>query len=495
VSPLRQPLPVRAAVQAAVCVASLSFGCGDRTALDDERFPIAGSGASSGSIRFGSGSSGGTVASGSSAGISGSSTGAAVSGGTDACAETSCGALCVSCNDQCVDPQIDTKNCGGCGVACPVATNCVNGTCACPPGFVECVESGGQATCVLERGLQDDARNCGQCGAQCPAGAACQKGACVGPTAAPNCQPGGQGLSDCGVQAENCCATAEVEGSSYFRTYTNDGNGAAAEADAAKVSSFRLDRYLVTVGRFRQFVIAWNAGWLPTPGSGKHVHLNGGNGLAATTGGYEPGWVAADDMAVAPTDSNLLCGPDFGTWTPSPGGQENLPITCVTWEEAYAFCIWDGGFLPSEAEWEYAAAGGSQQREYPWGSTDPGTDNRYAIYSCNYPTPGGICSTDDGITHIAPVGTATLGAGLWGQLDLAGDAWELVLDTYEPTYFDPCTDCTVTASPFPLGHALRGSPVGINSQISELEPTFRAFPAMGNNLNGQGVGFRCARTP
>ena len=48
-------------------------------------------------------------------------------------------------------------------------------------------------------------------------------------------------------------------------------------------------------------------------------------------------------------------------------------MNCVNWFEAYAFCIWDGGFLPSDTEWEYAAAGGSLQREYPWGSTAPGT--------------------------------------------------------------------------------------------------------------------------
>jgi formylglycine-generating enzyme required for sulfatase activity len=37
--------------------------------------------------------------------------------------------------------------------------------------------------------------------------------------------------------------------------------------------------------------------------------------------------------------------------TSSAGSKENLPINCVNWWESYAFCIWDGGFLPSEAEW------------------------------------------------------------------------------------------------------------------------------------------------
>ena len=178
---------------------------------------------------------------------------------------------------------------------------------------------------------------------------------------------------------------------------------------------------------------AWNGGWLPGPGSGKHVHVNGGAGLANSEelGTYEPGWAASYDSNISLTNDSLSCGqtPTWGTWTSSAGGNEDLPITCVNWEAAYAFCIWDGGFLPSEAEWEYAAAGGSQQREYPWGSADPGTANQYAIYECYYPIGFGPCGDSGGIANIAPVGTAPMGAGLWGQLDLAGDGWELVLDS------------------------------------------------------------------
>ncbi|HEY1535361.1 MAG TPA: hypothetical protein VGF76_15145, partial [Polyangiaceae bacterium] len=52
----------------------------------------------------------------------------------------------------------------------------------------------------------------------------------------------------------------------------------------------------------------------------------------------------------------------------------------------------------------------------------PGTDNRYAIYGCYYPDMSGYCT---GLVNLAPVGTASLGAGLWGQLDLTGNvgAW------------------------------------------------------------------------
>jgi formylglycine-generating enzyme required for sulfatase activity len=252
----------------------------------------------------------------------------------------------------------------------------------------------------------------------------------------------------------------------------------------------------VTVGRFRQFVTAWNngAGYEPPGGSGKHTHLNGGQGVmnAVVDAGvvYETGWVAADDAYISPTNANLTSFGIDSTWTAAPANQENLPISCVNWYEAYAFCIWDGGFLPSEAEWEYAGAGGSEQREYPWGSTDPGNANRYAIWGCYYPSGAGTC-TD--VSNIAPVGTATLGAGLWGQMDIAGELGQWSLDWYAPGYVDPCTDCAyLTAT---SGRMFKGEYFASSAAFPNGLSAANRGSAQSPSYRQNGIGFRCARTP
>jgi sulfatase modifying factor 1 len=334
----------------------------------------------------------------------------------------------------------------------------------------------------------------------------------------PHCAPGGPGLTDCGSNKESCCTNYEVTGGTFYRTYdldpTGGGNfwvaphgGATGLDDPATVSTFRLDKYDVTVGRFRQFVNAWNggAGWTPPAGSGKHDHLNGGEGLldvgAPADAGtvYEIGWNPSDSSSIAPTSANLACDPEYPTWTAAAGSNENLPINCVNWQEAYAFCIWDGGFLPSEAEWEYAAAGGSQQRTYPYGPTDPGTASELAIYGCYYPSgpPGFKCS---GISNIAAVGTAPLGAGPFGQLDLVGEMYQWNLDLfadYAPRDADggiaPCVDCANLTAGWP--RVVRGG--DFFEDESTLLTPFRnfVFPTTGSSARDYGAGFRCARSP
>jgi formylglycine-generating enzyme required for sulfatase activity len=262
-------------------------------------------------------------------------------------------------------------------------------------------------------------------------------------------------------------------------------------ADPATVSGFRLDKYLVTVGRFRQFVKAWNMGngYKPPQGSGKHTHLNGGNGLNATAGGYETGWSTLDFGNIMPTDTNLMCDPTYASWTTTAGANENLPMACVNWWEAYAFCIWDGGFLPSEAEWEYAAAGGGDamgQREYPWGNAAPGATNQYDIYGCYYPSSSGTCS---GVMNIAPVGFATLGVGRWGQLDMVGNLYVYILD-WNATYTASCTDCANVA-PAVADRVIRSGPFHLPKV--NLVPALRGSIAPASRFND--LGFRCARVP
>jgi len=307
-------------------------------------------------------------------------------------------------------------------------------------------------------------------------------------TVPPSCETSGPGISDCGADHESCCTSITVPGGTFFRTYTNDGSGAQGTADPATVSNFRLDKYLVTVGRFRQFVAAWNqgSGYTPPAGSGKHTHLNGGRGLADSgkPGSYEPGWNVDDDSNIQITSDSLLCDSAYATWSSTPGTQDALPINCVNWSEAYAFCIWDGGFLPSEAELMYAAAGGSEQRKYPWGSQDAGSNSQIAICNCNYPDASGTCT---GVVNIAPVGTAKLGAGRWGHLDLAGDVTEWLLDWMSPSFVNPCTDCAYVADG--SGRVIRDG--FYSGTDATLLVSYRNSLYSSNRFAS--FGFRCAR--
>ncbi len=372
----------------------------------------------------------------------------------------------------------------GCGPACAWGTCTCAAPPVCVPGTTQC-SGPGVETC--------DA--CGQwsppvtCGGATPS---CSQGACLTPPAAPvSCQSPGTGVTNCGASGkDSCCTSPEIPASTFNQVYSNDGAGPTdPQSQSATVSGFRLDAYLVTVGRFRQFVAAWNGGmgYTPPPGSGKHTHLNQGNGLNATAGAYETGWVATDDANVEPTDAHLNCDPTYATWTPAAGSQENLPINCVNWYESYAFCIWDGGFLPSAAELRCAQAAGKAEWEYPWGSAPPGTKNQYAIFGCYYPNEDGTCT---GVGNIAPVGTASLGAGLWGQFDLSGDMSQWNIDWFG-TVPDPCIDCAAldpATERTTSGRSFDGqdfTDVPVSVEGDELEPSGRNHE----------IGVRCARVP
>jgi sulfatase modifying factor 1 len=311
----------------------------------------------------------------------------------------------------------------------------------------------------------------------------CTGSTCVGQTStARSCTTPGPGRTDCGLDGgESCCASNEVNGGSYFRSY---GSSSATPSDLTAVSGFRLDRYLVTVGRFREFVEAGAPA--PAEAAGKHVHLNDGKGLTAVGGGYEPGWSTSNNGNI---DAASVACSAAATWTAQPGSGERLPINCVLWYTAYAFCVWDGGFLPSESEWEYVAAAGNQQREYPWGSAAPGPT--FAIYGCNYPADANGTCTSTSPVNIAPVGTARSGVTFWNQLDLVGDVSEWNLDAYEFSFQD-CTDCVFLDDAGSSLRSLRGGSYKATGayNMTSTEP-FGFAPASHSDT----IGVRCARAP
>jgi formylglycine-generating enzyme required for sulfatase activity len=194
------------------------------------------------------------------------------------------------------------------------------------------------------------------------------------------------------------------------------------------VSDFHLDKYEVTVGRFRQFVDA-GMGTQTTPpkaGAGAHPLIPGS--------GWSSAWNTSLSPDTAALKAAMLC--NYPTWTDTPGNNERLPINCLDWFTASAFCAWDGGRLATEAEWNYAAAGGSEQRVYPWSNPPTSTtiDDSYAAYC------GGSCGRPQNVGSKSPKGD-----GKWGQSDLAGNVWEWTMDWYASPYPMPCTDCSALA--------------------------------------------------
>jgi formylglycine-generating enzyme required for sulfatase activity len=153
--------------------------------------------------------------------------------------------------------------------------------------------------------------------------------------------------------------------------------------------------------------------------------------------------------------------------------EPDLPVSCVHWTDADAYCGWVGKRLPSEREWEYAARG-PLAVAFPWGA---GASCADAVTLINEQS-GKSCAR-----RPARVGTHPGGASVFGVQDMSGNLEEWTADWYVEL---------LGPGPMPragAAHVLRGG--GWLSTPSQSRTTSRNW---GSALEaGANVGFRCAK--
>ncbi|MCP3741525.1 formylglycine-generating enzyme family protein [Rossellomorea sp. BNER] len=202
--------------------------------------------------------------------------------------------------------------------------------------------------------------------------------------------------------------------------FPNDGEGPVRHV---KVDSFYIDTYAVTNEQFAEFIRdthyitdAERYGWSFV----FHMFVPEGIKKVSKQVPQTPWWYAVE-----------------GAYWKCPEGEGSTiearldhPVIHISWNDAIAYCQWAGKRLPTEAEWEYAARGGLNQKIYPWGNklTYKGK------YQCNiwqgeFPIDN---KATDGYVGTAPVNTFTPNG--YGLYNVSGNVWEWCRDWFSPTH-------------------------------------------------------------
>lgn len=303
---------------------------------------------------------------------------------------------------------------------------------------------GGQATSCVDR-PQDRARVVDQTlAADAPAGRS-QQGTWPGAPCAT------------GADDERVCVSG---GALVFgnRSLVFTGHGDAAPERVVAVDSFRMDARELTVGRFRA---ALEAGFVP------------------------PAMPVANDGPLS-TEGDGAC-----TFSTVPTGREEHAINCLSWETARAYCRFQGGDLPSEVQWEYAATreGRDRKTSFPWGDADPACDEVVFGRLELAGLPGYCAERGDGPV---PVGTDDWrDATPSGIRGLGGGMSEWVRDG-AASYDDPCwAEAVLNPSCPPEGRerlSVRGGSWA--SPLPVIVSTIRLSRGQGEASNI--IGVRCA---
>lgn len=230
-------------------------------------------------------------------------------------------------------------------------------------------------------------------------------------------------------------------------TYLMGNDGEMARADEqpvhpVHVSSFWMDEHEVTNQQYQAFVDATGYKTLAEVAP-EWSELK--KQVPPGTPKPPDSLLVAGSMVFKPTEGPVDLDHFFLWWAWQPGadrlhpdgpgsdvvGKGDHPVVHVCWFDAAAYCKWRGGRLPTEAEWEWAARGGSDGKIYPWGNEAVEQGSFKAnTWQGHFPYDN---TAADGFMTTAPV--KSFSPNGFGLYDMGGNVWEWCYDRYHQNYY------------------------------------------------------------
>lgn len=164
----------------------------------------------------------------------------------------------------------------------------------------------------------------------------------------------------------------------------------------------------------------------------------------------------------------------------------DYPAVHLSWNDATAYAAWAGKRLPTEAEWEYAARGGLENKTYAWGNElHPGGKHMCNIWQGVFPEQD---TGEDGFSGTCPVDAfSSNGFGLY---NMAGNVWEWCSDWFSPTHHTDCADRDPTGPDWGSSKTMKGGSFLCHSSYCNR---YRVAARTSNTPDSStaNLGFRC----